>query len=121
VLYEALTGQQLFQGETISDVLAAVLTKEPDWERVPAKVRPLLRRCLEKDPKQRLRDIGDARLVLDKVIAGAPEDAAAVAAATTVGVPVRGRGLPWVIAGVLGAGLLAALWWPRERGRILAQ
>jgi eukaryotic-like serine/threonine-protein kinase len=66
VLYEALTGSQLFQGETFSDVLAAVLTKEPDWERVPSTVRPLLRRCLEKDPKQRLRDIGDWRLLMEQ-------------------------------------------------------
>ena len=56
VLYEMLTGKRLFEGETISDTLAQVLTKEPDWEQVPAKVRRLLRRCLEKDPSERLRD-----------------------------------------------------------------
>ena len=64
VLYEILTGRKLFEGETISDTLSAVLTKEPDWNRVPAELQPLLRSCLEKDYKRRLRDIGDAwRLV----------------------------------------------------------
>jgi Tol biopolymer transport system component/predicted Ser/Thr protein kinase len=66
VLFEILTGKQLFQGETVSDTLAHVLTKEPDWEQVPAKVRRLLKRCLEKDPKRRLRDIGDAWELLEE-------------------------------------------------------
>src|SRR5713101_8164898 len=55
VLYEMLTGQQLFKRETITDTLAAVVSREPDWSRVPMKARRLLGRCLEKDPKQRLR------------------------------------------------------------------
>jgi serine/threonine protein kinase len=65
VLYEMLTGRKLFAGETISDTLSAVLTKEPDWNRVPAELQPLLRSCLEKDPKRRLRDIGDAWRMLE--------------------------------------------------------
>src|SRR6202453_1944882 len=65
VLYEMLTGKQLFAGETVSDTLAQVLTKEPDWEQVPAKVRRLLEACLQNDPKQRLQAIGDWRLLLD--------------------------------------------------------
>src|SRR5262245_130446 len=60
VLYEMLTGQQLFHGETVSDTLAAVLKEEPAWDRVPSKAQRLLRSCLERDPKRRLRDIGDA-------------------------------------------------------------
>jgi serine/threonine protein kinase len=60
VLWEMLAGRRLFEGETISHVLAAVLTKDPDLEAVPARVRLLLGRCLDKDPKKRLRDIGDA-------------------------------------------------------------
>jgi eukaryotic-like serine/threonine-protein kinase len=64
VLYELLTGGHLFQRETVSDTLAAVLKEEPDWARIPVKVRPLLRNCLEKDPKRRLRDIGDMHLLL---------------------------------------------------------
>ena len=60
ILFEMLTGQRLFSGETVSDTLAAVLTKEPDWEHAPVEVRKLLQSCLEKDRKRRLRDIGDA-------------------------------------------------------------
>ncbi len=65
VLYEMLAGQRLFKGETVSDTLAAVLTKEPEWNCVPPGTERLLRRCLERDPKQRLRDIGDARFLLE--------------------------------------------------------
>jgi serine/threonine-protein kinase len=65
VLYAMLTGRRLFQGETISDTLASVLAKEPVWERVPLRARKLLRRCLEKGPKRRLRDIGDAWQLLN--------------------------------------------------------
>jgi serine/threonine protein kinase len=65
VLYEMLTGGALFAGETVTDVLASVIRQDPDLSRVPASVRPLLRRCLEKDPRRRLRDIGDAMPLLD--------------------------------------------------------
>jgi serine/threonine-protein kinase len=65
VLYEMLTGRRLFAGETISDTLAAVMAREPEWQRVPAQARRLLQRCLEKDPKRRLRDIGDAWQLLE--------------------------------------------------------
>jgi hypothetical protein len=64
VVYEMATGCRLFDGPTVSDTLAAVLTKEPDWDRVPERLRRLLRLCLRKDPCQRLRDIGDTRMVL---------------------------------------------------------
>ncbi|MCU1382751.1 MAG: serine/threonine protein kinase [Acidobacteria bacterium] len=64
VLFEMITGQRLFEGETVSDTLAAVLTHEPAWNRAPANVQPLLRRCLEKEPTRRLRDIGDAMALL---------------------------------------------------------
>jgi eukaryotic-like serine/threonine-protein kinase len=66
VLYEMLTGQVAFRGDSLSDTLAAVLNREPNWTALPAatpgNIRRLLQRCLEKDPKRRLRDIGDARL-----------------------------------------------------------
>jgi eukaryotic-like serine/threonine-protein kinase len=64
VLCEMLTGKQMFAGETVSDTLAQVLTKEPDWQQVPARVRRLLEACLQRDPKQRLQAIGDWRLLL---------------------------------------------------------
>jgi len=66
VLYEMLTGQQPFEGATISDTLAAVLKTEPDLTQVPGQARKLVGRCLEKDPKRRLRDIGDAKLLLEE-------------------------------------------------------
>jgi serine/threonine-protein kinase len=63
VLYEMLTGERLFDGETISDTLAAVLKSEPDLTQVPPQARRLLRLCLEKDPKRRLHDIADFRIL----------------------------------------------------------
>jgi serine/threonine protein kinase/Tol biopolymer transport system component len=87
VAYEMLSGKPAFRGETTTDILAAVLKEEPDWSRIPANAQPLLRRCLVKDPKHRLRDIGDAMPLLD----GVPEAA-----------PAR---RPWVWIGL--AGLLA--------------
>ncbi len=64
VLYEMLTGKPVFRGETMTDILAAVVSKEPDLSGVPAKLRRLVQRCLEKDPQKRLRDIGDMDLLL---------------------------------------------------------
>ncbi len=82
VLYEMLTGKTAFGGETVTEGLAAILTNEPDWSQLPAqtpvRVHVLLQRCLQKDPKQRLRDIGDARITLDEVLAGTPEPSSIV-------------------------------------------
>ena len=68
-----LTGRAAFAGDTITDIIAAVVTREPDWTALPAatpaSIRRLLTRCLEKDPKRRLRDIGDARLEIEEAIA----------------------------------------------------
>jgi serine/threonine protein kinase len=75
LLYEMLTGAKAFDGPTVTDVLAAVVTGEPDWKKLPEStppsVRRLLHRCLEKDLRKRLRDAGDAGLLLDEN----PEDA----------------------------------------------
>ena len=83
VLYEVLIGRSAFPGETISDTIAAVLGREPDWRALPpdtpAGLRLLLRRCLEKDPKRRLHDIADARLELDDVSNGTRENATTTA------------------------------------------
>ncbi len=78
VLYEMLTGRRAFEGEDISTTLAAVLMREPDFTALPANTPPavasLVRRCLERDPKQRLRDIGEARLLLSnpQTMSGSP-------------------------------------------------
>jgi eukaryotic-like serine/threonine-protein kinase len=77
VLYDMLTGKMAFHGETVTDTLAAVIRAEPDWSLLPAatpvRILVLLQRCLQKDPQRRLRDIGDARISLDEVLAGTPE------------------------------------------------
>ena len=74
VLYEALTGRKAFDGETASDVLGAILHKEPDWTALPAslpwEIRKLLQRCLEKEPRRRLHDIADARIEIEDVASG---------------------------------------------------
>jgi eukaryotic-like serine/threonine-protein kinase len=92
VLWEMLCGRRLFDGETVTDLLAAVLRQDVDWNTlppdIPAPLRRLLRRCLERDLQRRLRDIGEARLVLDDVAAGRTDaeettSARAAAIATT--------------------------------------
>jgi eukaryotic-like serine/threonine-protein kinase len=96
VLYEMLAGRRLFAGGTLTDTLAAVLTKEPDWKALPKDTRPsvrrLLARCLERDPRRRLRDIGDARFELEDV--REPEPSATDASRRA---PLS-RAAPWAVA-----------------------
>ena len=74
VLYEMLTGRSPFAGPTVTDTLAAIVDREPDWNALPASTQAvtdrLLRRCLEKDPKRRMRDIGDARPEIEEISIG---------------------------------------------------
>jgi serine/threonine-protein kinase len=72
VLYELLTGRRPFSGETVQDTLASILRDEPDWRAVPERARRLLRHCLEKDPRHRLRDIGDMHLLLEDTASSTP-------------------------------------------------
>jgi serine/threonine protein kinase/Tol biopolymer transport system component len=73
VLYELLAGRQAFPGETTTEILAAVLREEPDWQALPAstpvKIRDLLRRCLQKDVNRRARDAGDVRIEIEEALA----------------------------------------------------
>ncbi|MCH7995586.1 MAG: serine/threonine protein kinase [Planctomycetes bacterium] len=73
VLFESLTGKRPFEGDTVSDLVARILEREPDWSELPSETPPtiqlLLRRCLAKDRKQRLHDISDARIELEEAIA----------------------------------------------------
>ncbi len=122
LLYEMLSGQRPFGGETVTDTLAAVLEREPDWsrlpERAPARIRELLRRCLEKDPRQRLRDMGDARLELEEAVGTRAWSSPAMAPAPAgAGMAVAGRGRAragaWALAGaalMVGAAAGAGLW-----------
>jgi serine/threonine protein kinase len=111
VLFEMLTGKAAFAGETITDILASVVRAEPDWSKLPAatplRARVLLQRCLQKDPKQRLRDIGDARISLDEIISGAPDSSPTGAAG--IFAPLWRRALPWVVVALLLATLAPAV------------
>ena len=96
VLYEMLTGRKLFDGESVAETLALIFSHEPDLTKLPpatpARIRALIARCLVRDPRQRLRDMGDARQLIDDVIAGRP-DASGVASAPAVADATRRRSL----------------------------
>ncbi|MEP6800937.1 MAG: protein kinase, partial [Acidobacteriota bacterium] len=110
VLYEMLSGWRVFRGETTSDVLAAILTAEPEWdklpEQTPPRVRDLLQRCLKKDANERLRDIGDARLELDTSVVEISPSGPAEAVLPRHRSPRRIRRL-LMAAGVAAAAVLA--------------
>jgi serine/threonine protein kinase/Tol biopolymer transport system component len=109
VLFEMLTGKQLYSGDTVAETLASIIKEDPPLEVLPTKtppmIRTLLRRCLEKDPRQRLRDIGEARIAIERMSDASAEPAAAQRKS-------RER-LAWSIAaiavaiGVLGLGAAA--------------
>ena len=107
LLYECLTGRRAFGGEMVPDVLVAVITTEPDWSALPAAtpepLRELLRRCLRKDPRQRLQSIGDARVVIEEMSSGSSTDIAA----RSTSAPPRTRDRRWLLGAA--AGLLAGL------------
>ncbi len=96
VLYEMLTGKAAFDAEDVTEILAHVLTREPDWKRlppdVPASIHKLLRLCLKKDAKLRRQSAGDIRIDLQEALAE-PSD-------TTVTIPARNTRVPWIIAAV---------------------
>ena len=80
VLYEMLTGKRPHGGDSLQETMASVLRDEPRWDKVPSQAHRLLKRCLEKDPSQRLRHIGDAMSLLDEAPAGRYSASVAVAA-----------------------------------------
>jgi serine/threonine-protein kinase len=90
VLYEMLTGRRAFEGDDISTTLAAVIRADPEWSALPSAtslgLRRLLRQCLQKDPRRRLQAIGDARVQIEDLLAGASED---------IGAPSTLRVTPW--------------------------
>jgi eukaryotic-like serine/threonine-protein kinase len=117
VLYEMLAGRRAFEGDDISSTLAAVLMKDPDWTALPAgapsAVVTLLHRCLERDPKARLRDIGEARLLL-----GSPDAVRAQPAPAPARAAAAGGWAPWCVAAIAGAAAVAfALLWTGSRER----
>ena len=92
VLYELATGKALFHGDDVTDVLASVLRDQPNLEELPPQLAPLIKNCLQKDSKLRLRDIADSRLLLDPPVAAAP----------VLQEPKRSSVMPWIAAAVLG-------------------
>ncbi len=115
VLYEMLSGRRAFVGESASDILAAVIKLEPDCGRLrqetPAAIRRLIRRCLTKDCRQRLQAIGDARIVIEECMSGAPPEFAEPAPSR------RGIALWATAAGVLAIVAIAtsAIAWHATR------
>jgi len=109
VLYEMLTGRAPFAGDTISDTIAAILGREPEWSslKTPASLRRVLQRCLEKDPRRRFHDIADVRIEIEDVMsaAGSSADASTVNAWRQ---PVRLLG---AVAAVVGLVAVGALTW----------
>jgi serine/threonine-protein kinase len=102
VLYEMLAGRRAFKAESMTDIVVSVITKEPDWsalpDETPGNVRKLLRRCLEKDSKRRLRDIGDARVEIEETLS----EPRATPAARLASRSSRWAGaIPWAIAALV--------------------
>src|SRR6185295_14801849 len=104
VLYEMLTGTQAFPGETTSDKIAAILERDPDWNALPgatpAAIRRSLRRCLEKDRRERLQAIGDARLEIREAQTADNDDAPVLAPRVSIA---------WRLAPVVGAVVASAV------------
>jgi serine/threonine-protein kinase len=109
VLYEMLTGRRAFEGEDVSDTMAAILRADPDWSVVPASVPPAvrqyLRRCLARDPTQRVRDIGDVGLAIEGAFDLPTEGQQALASAR----PHGWKRIVWVASGITGVAIAAAL------------
>ncbi|HEX9800223.1 MAG TPA: protein kinase [Thermoanaerobaculia bacterium] len=121
MLWEMLTGASMFAADTVSDTLAGVLRAEIDLERLPPEtppaIRRLLRRCLERNPRNRLHSIADARIVIDEVLAGGSEAVAAPDAAVAPAAAKRAL-LPWAVAALAVAAAAAA--WLLGRGANVA-
>lgn len=117
VVFEMLTGRTMYSGETVSETMAQVMMKEPEWDALPAttprRLRTLLRRCLVKDPRNRMRDIGDVRIALEEVIAQ-PEEQATLQPAAGPQTPRWTRWAPWGIAAVTALIAGFALWTTRN-------
>ena len=123
VLFEMLAGRRAFEGDDISITLAAVMMKEPEWSALPATtpwaLRRLLTRCLKKDPKARLRDIGEARLQLEDLLSGATDDTAPGFAAPPRAMPRRRIVATASVALVVVAAIAAFATWTLTRPELV--
>ena len=113
-IFELLSGRPAFEGETVTDVLSAIVAKEPDWSALPAStpvhLRALIERCLVKDSRARLRDIGEARIALSLPTTGGPSTSAASTSKRS-----RRERAAWIVAATAGLAVVAALMRPDTR------
>jgi len=109
VLLEMLTGRQTFAGDSVAETLASVIKETPDWQALPANtppsVRRLLRRCLVKEARQRLRDIGEARILISETLAGESDETSDAGPPVVATGPPWKRRAPWAIAVLLAVAL----------------
>ena len=120
VLFEMLTGKRAFAGEDVTDTIVSVVSKEPDFDALPAATPPALRtlltRCLKKDARARMQAIGDARVQVEELLSGAPDEMSR-AASVSVASPALprspwSRALPWTLAAsTLGLAIALLLLW----------
>ncbi len=116
VLFEMLTSVQVFRGDDVTESIAAIVRGEPDWGKLPSDtptaIRRLLRRCLAKDPKERLTDMSVARLEIKDAMAAPPSE--------INGPVIRARGgwLPWTVAALSFALMLAAIMWSQRHNAV---
>jgi len=118
VLFEMLTGQRAFRGETVTDILAAIVHQEPQWEALPAdtplRIRDMLQRCLKKQPDERLRDVGECRIAVKEYLAD-PEGEKKRALAAGGGAVAVASGMSWkMLAPMIAAPVVVAVlatWW----------
>jgi serine/threonine-protein kinase len=121
VLYEMLTGERLFTGETVTDVLAAVVRQEISWEALPpgtpAAVKLLVRRCLEREVSRRLRDIGEARIALEDAVT--QPDSVPLVGGQGEGIrQPKPSAWPWAVAAALAVALALVAWTPWRRAPV---
>jgi len=113
ILYECLTGKRAFEGETATEIVAAILKGEPNWEALPAaapwRIKDLLHRCLRKDPKERWRDISDALIEIEAPVGHEP--------VTTIRAPHLWRSLFWAMTVLSLASIAATIYFGR-RGKV---
>ena len=127
VLYEMLTGKIPFEGETATDTLARIIEREPDWEllpqETPANIRTLLRRCMEKDPHRRLRDIGDAGIEISETLSSSAIAPAVTISSVAISPPVVLRRLiVWAVVCLLVGAIAASfITWKLKRSAPISQ